>query len=330
MKIVKNQINKQNHEIAFTLAEVLITMAIIGVVAAITIPNIMKNITATVWANKEANVAYKITQAVDKMRALGELETTYNSTDEFVDNLQKHLKIIKRCNKNNIAACWSTSKIIDNDGNEFDVSRAKTGKNLSLGDGYSTDNVGLILADGTSIILNYNTQSSPVYATSAPQWTKKSIKISKNKSKEYAYTSDSTNMIAYITDVNGAKSPNRETNSENINDIRSFNGARFSSGCDLEFDNKCFVYMGKSSWYDYEKICQAANMQTLSFSYMSDLHDDIEDNGIPFPTDSCYWGNETSYFENSSKRMCKCFSWHGGYGYTPEEKHNILCATNLQ
>ena len=44
------------------------------------------------------------------MKSLGLLNGSYKTTDEFVDELQKHLKIVKRCSANNIADCWSTDK----------------------------------------------------------------------------------------------------------------------------------------------------------------------------------------------------------------------------
>ena len=44
------------------------------------------------------------------MKALGLLIGSYKTTDEFVDELQKHLKVIKRCSANDIADCWSTDK----------------------------------------------------------------------------------------------------------------------------------------------------------------------------------------------------------------------------
>ena len=50
---------------AFTLAEVLITLGIIGVVAAITMPTVIANINERVNSERQANIAQNITQAME-------------------------------------------------------------------------------------------------------------------------------------------------------------------------------------------------------------------------------------------------------------------------
>ena len=67
-------------------------------------------------SSREANVALKVTKAMENMSVAGELGV-FNSTDEFVDVLQKYLKIIKRCDANHLSDCWPT-KIIT--GSEVD------------------------------------------------------------------------------------------------------------------------------------------------------------------------------------------------------------------
>lgn len=96
---------------AFTMAEVLITLGIIGIVAAMTLPTILENVRQRQWAEREWSTAFKITQAMDKMRALDLLNGSYASTDEFVDELQKHLKIVQRCDASNLDACWPTKQV---------------------------------------------------------------------------------------------------------------------------------------------------------------------------------------------------------------------------
>ena len=215
--------------LAFTLAEVLITLGIIGIVAAITLPALIDSVTERKNSERHANIVYKVTQAMDIMKAHGELSGTYPSTEAFVDELQKYLKVSKRCDSNHIADCWPTEKVIDGGGNEFEVSKAKTGKNLSLNT--DTNNVGLILADGASIILNYNPEGGKIDDTDALVAVRKSLPVGGGRSKEFVYTSNSTASIDFVTDVNGSAAPNKETSDNKYNDICNLFGAKFSKGC---------------------------------------------------------------------------------------------------
>ena len=76
---------------AFTLAEVLITLGIIGVVAAVALPALITNINDRAKSERQANIAQKITQAMEQMRAHGEL-VQYSSTDEFVNAVKSNAK----------------------------------------------------------------------------------------------------------------------------------------------------------------------------------------------------------------------------------------------
>ncbi len=231
----------------FTLAEVLITLGIIGVVAAISMPILIQNVNERANSERDANIAYKITQAVEKMRALGYLNSSYATTEAFVDELQNHLKIAKRCDYNHIAECWPTSTVIDTTGKEYDVSKAKTGKDLQLKT--DTNNVGLVLADGGAIILNYDPSKEGYDLGSKVTATRISLPVGGGKSKEFAYTTSVTDALAYVTDVNGRGGPNSQE-TDKKNDIRSFNGAKFGTGCagKMSSGDKC-VYQVASAGY---------------------------------------------------------------------------------
>ncbi|MBO6086775.1 prepilin-type N-terminal cleavage/methylation domain-containing protein [bacterium] len=235
---------------AFTLAEVLITLGVIGVVAAITMPTVIANINERVNSERHANIAMKVTQAMEQMRAHGLLNNTYPSTESFVDELQKYLKIAKRCDSSHIAECWPTEKVIDSNGDEFEISKAKTGKNLSLTT--ETNNVGLVLADGASMILNYNpSETFTLDVGDGVTAYKKSLPIGGGKEKEFAYSTNVTESIDFITDVNGGKGPNKEK-SDKYYDIRNLRGATFSKGCTgIEIPGiGCVVNLGS----DYNRV----------------------------------------------------------------------------
>ena len=95
--------------VAFTLAEVLITLGVIGVVAAVTIPTFMRNYQEKVQKEQVRMVKYKLTQATSVMAAKG-LIKAYPTTKDFVNELQKYLKISKVCDNNNLKECWPAEK----------------------------------------------------------------------------------------------------------------------------------------------------------------------------------------------------------------------------
>lgn len=99
----------------FTLAEVLITLAVIGVVAAMTLPIVINKIN-----DMQFKVAYKkaysdLSQVVQ--RALQEDEMPYRNnqwdtsatTAEFAV-FKKYLKVTKECQPAQLASCWASGE----------------------------------------------------------------------------------------------------------------------------------------------------------------------------------------------------------------------------
>lgn len=257
---------EQSKRTAFTLAEVLITLGIIGVVAALTMPALITDINERINSHRQANIAYKITQATDKMKAMGLLNGTYATTDQFVDELQKHLKIAKRCDANHIAECWPTKKVITSDGEEFEVKNAKTGKNLNIKSNTS-NNVGLILADGASIILTYNQDNQGMDVGEPILANKKSLPVGFGKSKEFAYTTNTTAAIDFVMDVNGSKGRNSETRDNKYYDIRSFKAARFSNGCSGIYADDLGCIMDLGLTYNPVSTCAGSEYEYLDPRY---------------------------------------------------------------
>ncbi|MBO6087707.1 hypothetical protein J6P92_05095, partial [bacterium] len=95
------------------------------------------------------------------------------------------------------------------------------------------NNVGLILSDGASIILNYNPASETIDVGDKVEAKEgvgiKSLPVGGGKSKDFVYTTGVTRAIDFVMDVNGSKKPNSEVNTSN-RDIRSFKIASFNKG----------------------------------------------------------------------------------------------------
>ncbi len=215
---------------AFTLAEVLITLAIVGVVAAITMPALIANIQERVKTARIQNITQKFGKATDKMKSLSTLGG-YATTMDFVNELQKHLKIAKVCDNQHLTECWPTETVMLDDDKEWEISKTTTGKQLKMTNDDTHeygDTVGIVTADGTAMILSYNAKCD---IDEVP------ITWSNNQSS-------TSGCVAAIFDWNGSKMPNKlsKISDDGVEsaDVILFNAIGLGSACAIEIDGKCF------------------------------------------------------------------------------------------
>ena len=171
---------------AFTLAEVLITLAIIGVVAAITIPSLVKNYNETAWARAQDVFTKRLEVATRQMNTEEKL-AGYSNTMDFVNELKKYIKITRVCDNNNITKCFN-KEVIWNEGEApIDMSTIKNAASLGQDD-WDTDTVAVQFANGVNAVIAYNpnTTQDPFNNT-------------------FAATAAS---MAILYDVSGNKNPN--------------------------------------------------------------------------------------------------------------------------
>ena len=143
---------------AFTLAEVLITLGIIGVVAALTMPALITNIQDRIQAKRIENINQKLSKVTDKMAVQSGL-TGYDTTMAFVQEMSKHMKIAKICDNAHLAECWPTQEVTLNDeGKTWEIAKTKNAKTLKISTNTEdwADTVGIVTGDGTGMILSYN------------------------------------------------------------------------------------------------------------------------------------------------------------------------------
>ena len=194
--------------IGFTLAEVLITLGIVGVVAALTIPTLTKNINSRVKKTQVEVVNKKLTEGMQLLSAAGGLGPYYESTEDFVRNgLSKHLKIVTICKQSELNKCMTYDQLSFRDGTTKTLSSIKDGNDIgalaSYDSNYTSDNVGIVLANGTPMILNFNL-NCPI---SDPE------------------TRNNTPLACLVAlyDINGSRKPN--TRGEDILGINTFGKA---------------------------------------------------------------------------------------------------------
>ena len=228
--LTRGRKSSQASKVAFTLAEVLITLGIIGIVAAMTLPTLNQAINNKVRAEQVRTVKYKFTKATEKMNSLG-LIGPYASTDAFVDELQNHLKIMKRCDSSHLRECWPYDEVELEDGKTWDISKTKTGKQLKMKDGdnadYSSNNVGIVTADGTPMILSYNKKCEALDPVKQYVWSTSDSKPESNAT---------AGCVAAVFEINGGAKPNKLKD-----DVVLFNAAGLGTDCAIEVNGKCFT-----------------------------------------------------------------------------------------
>ena len=213
-------------KIAFTLAEVLITLGIIGVVAVMTMPAIIANIQDHVKAKRIENIRQKLSKVTDAMSATSGING-YADTMEFVAEMNKHMKIAKICDNEHLSACWPTKEVMLNDeGKMWEISKTKKPKTLRIPDAVLnnyTNTVGIVTEDGTSMILSYDKTCD-----FNPEVT------------GYAYSgglSNSASCLAGVFDWNGGKNPNKLGKDVITLGVASGLG----NECAFELNGKCFT-----------------------------------------------------------------------------------------
>ncbi len=109
------------------MAEILLSLTIIGVVAAITLPSLTGNINERTWNTQRKALYARMSQAIALMPALNGYgqgattsETKSIATQTFLtDGLSKVLKINNICDNKHLADCGIPSKITDFNGSQL-------------------------------------------------------------------------------------------------------------------------------------------------------------------------------------------------------------------
>jgi len=204
---------------AFTLAEVLITLAIIGVVAAMTIPTLVANYQTRAWNTSATVFERKLEEALKVMNTQSTL-AGHTSTENFVEELSKHLKITKTCANDKLMDCFSETVYWgggDVESTEVKISDISTAEHFGQKN-WGTNIVGVQLANGSSALIAYNPTESC-------------------KQDPYSNQINGANCLAILYDTSGFKLPNASGKDLRANGNVSSLGA---AKCAYEVDGLCF------------------------------------------------------------------------------------------
>ncbi len=236
---------------AFTLAEVLITLAVIGIVAALTLPGLIQNHNEKAWSTAKDLWEKKLTETVRRMNTDGVM-TGHDSTEDFMDTFKQYMKVIKTCDNTDINKCYSP-KVVTTGSNEepmeIETDSLTSASSMGLKDWQTnTNTMSFVVADGTTVIMAY--QPECPYADPIED------------------TGSQVSCMAYMVDVNGKKGPNRVGK-----DIQLSSGVAFST-CDNPIGDMC--------WSTEFRANRAINTCEGS------EYDDLEEYQSPY-CDNNYW-----------------------------------------
>jgi len=182
-------------QFAFTLAEILITLGIIGVVAAMTIPTLMRNTQDAEFRSalqKEVSVISQATAMIaqDNGGSLkGVFQLFSDSQNASIDNFKNYLRYNKICyTDTDINGCWHSA------GNWKNL----YGNPPNTVNGFNIYNSGLMLNDGTLMIIGAGASK-----TCTGGW------MGWEDSGENLGTGNPPDCAVVFLDVNGFKGPNR-------------------------------------------------------------------------------------------------------------------------
>ena len=307
---------------AFTLAEVLITLAVIGIVAALTLPGLIQNHNEKAWSTAKDLWEKKLTETVRRMNIDGVM-TGHDSTEDFMNTFKQYMKVIKTCDNNDINKCYSP-KIVqtgsDSEPIEVQTSDLKTAE----GNDWETNTMSFVVADGTTAIFAYNPNCA--YADPIED------------------TGSQVSCMAYMVDVNGKKGPNRVGK-----DIELSSGVAFST-CDNPIGDMCWstdfranmaintcssseysyleqnhgTYCGNNYWAGAKLSCQEKGMELPTRAQLAQLASELYVNSSD--------GSAVTIGANENKSNLKVkdeykdnppITYAGGYQYWSNEETGV-------
>ena len=213
---------------AFTLAEVLITLGIIGIVAAMTIPTLIANYQNKAWNTSSQVFERKLEEALRQMNTQQVL-AGYRSTADFVNALGKYFKITKICSNDDLMSCFEDKVYWGVDEEEIDMTKIKNASNFGQDD-WDTELIGVQFANGTTGLIAYNPGC-----------------------KENPYTNQftGTSCLAILYDTTGFKTPNTQQKDLRGINVTSLGGSK----CAFEINGTCFTAPFKADPID-ETECE--------------------------------------------------------------------------
>lgn len=245
-------VNSSNRKCAFTLAEVLITLGIIGVVASMTIPTLIQDYNERVWNTAAKVFERKLEESLKTMNTQQTL-AGHSTTESFVEELSKHFKTNKICQNDELLDCfpetvyWGAGEATPQ---AVDMSKVKIAENFGQDD-WDTNIISVLFANGVSAMIAYNPTNS---CTQDP----------------YSNLITGQNCLAILYDTSAFKNPN-------------------TSGKDLRANANVLALNDTLCAFEINGVCygQPFYPTPISYAECESIKDDLEISGCAVEND--YW-----------------------------------------
>ncbi len=318
----------------FTLAEVLITLGIIGVVAAMTIPTLVANYQQRSMDTAANVFTRKLGEALKVMNSNSSL-AGYNSTADFVKELGKNIKIVKTCDSNHLTNCF-VSEFSTND-DTFKTEELKKSKNLNKDGNYDSETIGVQFADGVSALVAYNKKAKQ------DPYSNQVVNVTSDGKGKDLSIGLGTDALAILFDVSGSSNPNKYGTDEASNkwkDIRGvnisikvggdililgsyspincYNSATDKKYCGTQSSNKYEDY-----WAGAQKACAEQGMRLPTTDELRALY--YDKSWTQKPASGSYWTVDELSNTNARVMEFSSGSFSGRYKYG---SNRALCVSN--
>ena len=239
------------------MAEILLSLTIIGVVAAITLPSLTGNINERTWNTQRKALYARMSQAISLMPALNGYGSAGNATETFITaGLAKVLKINNICDNEHLKDCGVVTSFTNMVGSQttmpttlYELSSWFKSVEYS-GSSYSTTDTkaaAFETQNGESIIAFYNQSCRTEYLN------QENLTILGN-----VFGFPQSNMcVNFIYDLNGNKGPN--TVGKDIGIITVFNATDSSVVAPVPSSSG---NAGSAQWANAAKLCTNSDSET--------------------------------------------------------------------
>ena len=303
--------------IAFTMAEILLSLTIIGVVAAITLPSLTGNINERTWNTQRKALFSRMSQAISLMPNIrgygnisldeGDIDYDYdnfyssdNATEAFLTaGLSKVLKLNNICDAEHMSDCGLPAKVnVFGGTSNLDLyshkymtsiySLAMEGK-CGLSVAIQTKAAAFETANGESILTYYNPFCEP------------------DVGKDWM-SPLSMMCVNFIYDLNGKKGPNTMGKDMGFMSVISASDSAVVAPMPVKTDSSSTMTRSAANNYcrsiDDARLPNRDELISMSFNYMF--------MGNDFGAGIGYWSGSTYGGHTSDSRYWQNKYWNGG------------------